>query len=265
MRVLSFSLQKIAILCAVLLLVLSAGAYSRHVELFGNLLGSSLSDSSATSVTDYSNTKEPTLSQKTSTALEPTLSKSEETAQVKDYSYIAVAGDSYTALARDAISKYTAKNNITLNESQLLSSEVQLATEAGSPMLDVGEKVSIPESSLSQVLGISEISAVSSESSSTNPQNQEDAEVFEATAYSGDSYVSIAREAIREYSAANQTNLTDAQKIAAETLLAQAANWPELDELQKVIIDMSSVNNAVSSAKSLSAQDQELWQNYVNT
>ncbi|MGI6612138.1 MAG: hypothetical protein ACOX0Z_00985 [Candidatus Nanosyncoccaceae bacterium] len=60
-----------------------------------------------------------------------------------DYSYLATSGDSYTLLARQAITDYMKTNNLELNSAQRVAAETILSTQAGSPRLDVKEVVII--------------------------------------------------------------------------------------------------------------------------
>jgi hypothetical protein len=261
MRGLRLNGQKIAIIFAVLLMVLSAGALNRHIQLFGNPLDSKQSQDSSAPSTRPTVAKEDSAQQQDSAKDKPEEINNQQPAKTANYTYTAVLGDSYTALARDAINKYATENNMTITDEQLLVAEVQLANDAGLPMLDVGQTISIAESSLSSILPNISSAVVGDVSPDKDKEISKD---FEATAETGDSYVSIAREAITQYLDITKTSLTDAQKVAAETFLAQAENWPELDKFQKVIIETSSINSAVSSAKALSAQDQEMWQQFVS-
>lgn len=261
MRGLRLNGQKIAILFAVLLMVLSAGALNRHIQLFGNPINGTQPQSNITPSPSTSVPKEDSAQRQESSTDTSEESKKQKPVQKADYTYTAVLGDSYTALARDAINKYSTENNIKITDDQVLATEVQLANEAGSPMLDVGQTVSIPQSSLSSVIPKNESAVVGNVS---QDKDKVDTKNFEATAKIGDSFVSLAREAIKEYSDSNETSLTEAQKIAAETFLAQAENWPSLEQSQKVIIETSTISSAVSNAKALSIKDLEAWQQFVN-
>jgi hypothetical protein len=61
----------------------------------------------------------------------------------KAYNYVAQPGDSYTVLARKAIQTYGIVYGIKLSLAQIVAAETNLATQAGSPLLDAGQKVSI--------------------------------------------------------------------------------------------------------------------------
>lgn len=59
------------------------------------------------------------------------------------YDYRARSGDSYTVLARKAVQTYGIINSVELSPAQIIYAETNLTLEADSPLLDVGEKVSI--------------------------------------------------------------------------------------------------------------------------
>lgn len=61
----------------------------------------------------------------------------------KQYTFTAEAGDSYTTLARRAIQSYAKTQGLKLQKSQIIAAETTLAQDAGSPLLDVGQKVTI--------------------------------------------------------------------------------------------------------------------------
>ena len=53
------------------------------------------------------------------------------------------AGDSYTTLARTAIANYVAAQKLSLNTAQLIAAESFMTTQAGAPLLNEGQQVSI--------------------------------------------------------------------------------------------------------------------------
>ncbi len=63
-----------------------------------------------------------------------------------DYTYTAVAGDAYSWLARKAVSSYMSSAKVDLSPAQRLAAEADLTTRAGSPLLEVGQKVTLPAS-----------------------------------------------------------------------------------------------------------------------
>lgn len=95
-------------------------------------------------------------------------------------------------------------------------------------------------------------------------QNQNnDQNTYVYTAQPGDSYTLMARKAVQTYGILNNVNLTQAQIIAAETNLTQAAGFPLLNEGQRVEFTAANVRSAVESAQKLTAEQQAEWQVYV--
>ena len=76
-----------------------------------------------------------------------------------------------------------------------------------------------------------------------------------------DSYAKIVRRAISEHGG---SGLNPAQKIAAETKLAEQAGWPEVDTGQTIKIDSAVLSQAVSLARSMTADEQQSWQAYAD-
>jgi hypothetical protein len=64
------------------------------------------------------------------------------------YSYTAQAGDSYSLMARKAVQTYGIKNKVKLSQAKIVAAETNLTLEAGSPYLDLGQKVELKESSV---------------------------------------------------------------------------------------------------------------------
>lgn len=61
----------------------------------------------------------------------------------KQYDFTAQSGDSYTLFARHAIQGYAKAQGLKLKAAQIIAAETTLAQDAGSPFLDVGQKVSL--------------------------------------------------------------------------------------------------------------------------
>lgn len=97
----------------------------------------------------------------------------------------------------------------------------------------------------------------------TEQKDAKPAESYTYTAQSGDSYSLIARKAIQTYGIQNKVKLSQAQIIAAETKLTQAAGSPVLVVGQKVSIKKSDVKTQVEAVQKLSAAEQAEWQYYV--
>ena len=64
------------------------------------------------------------------------------------YTYVAQPGDSYTLMARKAIQTYGIKNKSKLSRAKIIAAETWLTQAAGSPALNLAEKVQIKESSV---------------------------------------------------------------------------------------------------------------------
>ncbi|MBI2285661.1 hypothetical protein HYU82_02465, partial [Candidatus Saccharibacteria bacterium] len=74
----------------------------------------------------------------------------EEKAKTADvtYSYVAQTGDSYTKMARKAVQTYGLKNKVNLSPAGIIFAETNLTRAAGSPQLNLGQKVEIKESTV---------------------------------------------------------------------------------------------------------------------
>ena len=59
------------------------------------------------------------------------------------YSYVAQTGDSYSELARKAVQTYGIVNKVTLSGAQIVFAETNLTKEAGSPVLNLNQEVTI--------------------------------------------------------------------------------------------------------------------------
>lgn len=81
------------------------------------------------------------------------------------------------------------------------------------------------------------------------------------TVQDGDSYSTIIRRAISEHGG---SSLNAAQKIAAEAKLVEQAGWPEVDAGQSVKVDSTALSQAISSARSMTADEQQMWQSYAD-
>lgn len=89
------------------------------------------------------------------------------------------------------------------------------------------------------------------------------AENFIYTAQSGDSYSLMARKAVQSYLAETKTTLTNAQIIFAETNLTQLAKSPFLEVNQKVTIAKSTLKEWSEKARSLTKDQESLWNVYA--
>ena len=68
------------------------------------------------------------------------------------YEYVAQAGDSHTEIARKAIQTYGIVNDVNLSPAQIIYAETSLTQAADSPVLDLGQQVSIEESAVREVI-----------------------------------------------------------------------------------------------------------------
>lgn len=88
---------------------------------------------------------------------------------------------------------------------------------------------------------------------------------YSYTAQPGDTYSWMARKAVQSYGIVNNVKLSQAQIVAAETQLTNAAGSPVLNEGQKVVFKAADVKTTVESAQKLSAGQQAAWQSYVSS
>lgn len=68
------------------------------------------------------------------------------------YSYTAQAGDSYTKMARKAVQTYGLVEEVNLSQAAIIYAETELTRAAGSPVLNIGENVSMKESDVAAVV-----------------------------------------------------------------------------------------------------------------
>ncbi len=176
------------------------------------------------------------------------------------YSYTATAGDSYTAFARDAIQQYIAQQNTPISASQALNAEVALANAAGSPLLEIGDVVTIAQADVATVLG------TKADATTNNKDGgSKDSEApYSYTAVSGDNYTTLARTAVQAYATKHSLNLNSAQRVAAETQLAAAANWPQIDVAQHITFDTKTLQTVTETVRNLTADQQAAWQPYAS-
>ncbi len=75
----------------------------------------------------------------------PATSQTATTEKVKTYSYVAQPSDSYSVMARKAIQTYGINNKVKLSKAKIIAAETWLTQDAGSPVLALGQKVTITE------------------------------------------------------------------------------------------------------------------------
>lgn len=78
-------------------------------------------------------------------AQETTKPKSTETKE-KTYNYVAQPDDTYSQMARKAIQTYGVNNKVNLSKAEIIAAETNMTIQAGSPFLNLGQKVEIKES-----------------------------------------------------------------------------------------------------------------------
>ncbi len=250
MRKLRLNQRRIAAICAAVLVALSTITILRQQGVF---------DAAKNEAADTSQTQTP--DEAPSQPNEAATDTSAPATASDIYAYTAAAGDSYTAMARDAIRKYAEQRSITLTSDQAFQAEIALANTAGSPLLEIGQAITIAPTDIATALGMqtSEKTA-ENESVSTEQEAQND---YAYTATVGGSYTALAREAVQTYAATNKLTLSPAQRVAAETQLAAAANFPALEIGQRVQFDAQILKSVVESASRLSSEQQALWQPYA--
>ena len=77
-------------------------------------------------------------------------SEGEQATAVEAFEYTAQPGDSYSLMARKAVQTSGFETSTNLSEAQIIFVETNLTVLAGSPKLNLGEKVSIPKELVKQ-------------------------------------------------------------------------------------------------------------------
>lgn len=96
-----------------------------------------------------------------------------------------------------------------------------------------------------------------------NERSDEQKSPYTYTAQSGDSYTKIARKAVQTYGFNTQTDLSQAQIVAAETFLTSEAGFPSISEGEEVVISEEAVKAAVEKAQGLDDAATARWERYV--
>lgn len=199
--------------------------------------------------------------------------------------YTASAGSSYTLFAREAVSSVVANQQLQASTAQTLQAEVELANNAGSPLLDVGQAVTISRADVIAALqhagvkidaqNASTASVAQSRESDKSRENNAPAKNtqqtqattasadYSAAANPGDSYTLHARAAIAKYLQANKQALSPEQRAATESYIVSAAGAPALEVGQTVVINSKTIADAVARASSLSASEQAAWSQWA--
>lgn len=194
--------------------------------------------------------------EKTESAEQPKVSSAGE------YTYVAEAGDSYTVFARQSVDKYLTEKQAEASSEQRLVAEVTLTNAAGAPYLEIGDKVVIQKSAVAAALGDdAETSTASVKMDRAVESKESGVKDFEHTAVSGDSYITIVRAAISQNGG---TELTNAQRVAAETKLAAQAGWPAVDVAEVVKVNATDLKPVLDEVRAMSADQQQAWQTYAD-
>jgi len=196
--------------------------------------------------------------------------KTTDTNAVKEtgdtFVYTASAGSSYTLFAREAVSSVVANQQLQASTAQTLQAEVELTNNAGSPLLDVGQAVTIFRADVVAALqhaGVKIDAQKTQDSHGSNPQATAASADYNAAANPGDSYTLHARAAIAKYLQANKQALSPEQRAAAESYIVSAAGAPSLEVGQTVVINAKTIADAVARASALSASEQAAWSQWA--
>lgn len=182
------------------------------------------------------------------------------------FAYTASAGSSYTLFAREAVSSVVANQQLQASTAQTLQAEVELANNAGSPLLDVGQAVTISRADVIAALqhaGVKIDAQKTQDSHGSNAQAAAASADYSAAANPGDSYTLHARAAIAKYLQANKQALSPEQRAAAESYIVSAAGAPSLEVGQTVVINSKTIADAVARASALSASEQAAWSQWA--
>lgn len=112
------------------------------VILLGGLLVINSNETIDTSKTDQVATEQDQKAQEEKEKAEAAKKKAEE-AKKGERVYTARPGDSYHVLARKAVQAYAKDAGVNVSRAQIVAAETYLAQDAGSPLLEVGQKVTL--------------------------------------------------------------------------------------------------------------------------
>ena len=182
--------------------------------------------------------------------------------------YTAEPGDSYTALARDAVEKYVTESKLSITDAQKLQVESDLAVSAGSPLLDIGQVITIEKSVVAAtVKAVVPPEAKADQVKPVTPKDSKETNTTAAdynfTAVAGDSYSKLARTAIADYASKANLDLSPSQRIAAETAIIASAGFPRLDINQVVTYTSATIKDAVDASMQLTDAQLLNWQPYA--
>ena len=278
MRKIRFSQKQFALLCAVVLVVVSVVAMVRQSgwmsdaqrQLDGN---TTKTEPQKTETADKADTVEQKdTAKKDDSNAQPAAKEERPEAKATpqdSYAYTAKSGDSYTALVRDAIAQYAKAKKIEVTAAQQLQAEVELVNAASAPLLDIGQTISLTKDAVAQALqtaGAVATTSATEQKQTTTPTadaNNGTAKDYSVQAKAGDSYMLLARSAVTKHIKDNKLALTGAQRIAAETTLGVAAGLPAVEVGENVTFTKTALQQAVDAAKGLSIEQQAVWAPYA--
>ena len=78
--------------------------------------------------------------------------KMEKEASHGSNTFTAQPGDSYTVLARKAVQAYAKDSGVAVSRAQVVAAETFLTQDAGSPLLEIGQKVALDKSVVSKAV-----------------------------------------------------------------------------------------------------------------
>lgn len=183
-------------------------------------------------------------------------------AATNTFTFTAQPGDSYTLFARQAIASYLEQHQISATDQQKLIAEINLTNHAGAPYLEIGDQISIQSSDIAQQFPDTTTTPTTSTTTTAPAPTTPATKTTTFTAQSGDSYIILARQAIKQSKAG--AKLSPAQKVTAETKLAANANWPAINLGQTVQIAAADLEQAIDFATNLSPAELSAWQPFAD-
>lgn len=183
-------------------------------------------------------------------------------AATNTFAFTAQPGDSYTLFARQAIASYLEQHQISATDQQKLIAEINLTNHAGAPYLEIGDQISIQSSDIAQQFPDTTTTPATSAATPAATHATPATKTTTFTAQSGDSYITLARQAIKQ--SKSGAKLSPAQKVAAETKLAANANWPAISLGQTVQIAAADLEQAIDFATNLSPAELSAWQPFAD-
>lgn len=260
MRRIKTTEQRVALICAVVLVVVTAAALWRHYDI--RLIASSDSQTvEQTSAHKEASDKPVSDQSQAGNQVNTDTNKKQQNADM--YHFTAVAGSTYTGFARQAIAQYATAHSWTVSEQQALEAEIALANTAGSPLLEVGQQVALRHADIARVLAPTDADTSKASSATETPPDVSDDITQIATA--GDSYTMLARRAVARYADSHKQTLSPAQRAATEAQLTAQAGAPQVEIGQQVVFAETALKQVVQAAQALTPAESLQWQSYADT